>query len=186
MLLRELRARIGEVVPGGRVLAEELLGLASRIDLVVAEPSGRVTLLLLGAEGEDLALVGRALAQRAWVEERLPDWLQLAPGLPLRSEAGVRACLLCPSFCAETRAAARALGADALALVSLRGLREGARTALWLAPEEGSRPARAAAPAPAPRPQPPVLAPAPPLFRTGLSDADLGLSPAELEDLEPA
>lgn len=184
VLLRELRARIGELVSGGRVLAEDLLGLASRIDLVVAEPSGRAALVLVGGDSEGLALVGRAVAQRAWVEARLPDWLQLAPGLGLRPEAGVRALLLCPAFCAETRAAARALGGEALALISWRWIREGARTALLLQPEEGSE--RAAGPPRAALASPRSAAPHAPVFRTGLSDADLGLSREEREALEGA
>jgi hypothetical protein len=183
-MLRELRARVGELVPGGRVLAEALLGLASRIDLVLAEPSGRAALLLLGGDSDGLALLGRAVAQRAWVEARLPDWLQLAPGLGLRPEAGVRALLLCPSFCPETRAAARALGGDAVALISWRWIRDGARTALLLQPEEGLE--RASSPQRAPEASPRPLPPHAPVFRTGLSDADLGLSREELAELEGA
>jgi hypothetical protein len=184
VLLRELRARVGELVPGGRVLAEELLGLDSRIDLVLAEPSGRAAIVLVGGDSEGLTLVGRAVAQRAWVEARLPDWLQLAPGLGLRPEAGVRALLLCPGFCAETRAAARALGADALALISWRYIRDGARTALLLQPEEGLE--RAAGPPRAPAASPRRAASNAPVFRTGLSDADLGLTREELDELERA
>jgi hypothetical protein len=180
--LRELRARIGELVPGGRVLAEDLLGLESRIDLLAAEPSGRAVLVLVAGEADGLALVGRALAQRSWVQARIPDWLQLAPELGLRAEAGVRALLVGPAFCAETRAAARALGDEAVGLACGVWIREGARMALLLRPGEAppGRPAGARrAPAPAPRP----AGPSGPVFRTGLSDADLELSRAELEEL---
>ena len=50
-----------------------------------------------------------------WVEARLRDWRQLAPGLGLRPEAGVRVWLLAPRFRTESLAAARAAGGIALA-----------------------------------------------------------------------
>jgi hypothetical protein len=81
------------------------LGANARIDFVAVEPPGRVVLILVGEDGEDLELIGRALAQRAWVEPRLRDWIQLGPNLGLMPNAGVRAILLCPAFRAETLAA---------------------------------------------------------------------------------
>ncbi len=80
-LLAQLGSRLTELIPGARLLAERVLGADSRIDFIVAEPSGRVILVLVGEEGQDLELIGRGLAQRAWVEARLRDCLQLAPNL---------------------------------------------------------------------------------------------------------
>jgi hypothetical protein len=77
-LLRQLRPRIDELAPGLRVVAEGLLGSETRIDFVGVEASGRVVLVIVGTAEDDLALVARALAQKAWVEARLRDWRQLA------------------------------------------------------------------------------------------------------------
>jgi len=173
-LLRQLRPRIDELAPGLRIVAENLLGADARIDFVGVETSGRVVLVIVGTDEEDLALVGRALAQRAWVEARLRDWLQLAPNLGVRPESGVRVWLLAPRFGAESLAAARAAGG--VALGSYRCVRNGGLEpdALVEALAEGSElemPAFA-----------PPRAPAP--FRTGLSDAELGLTVAERREFD--
>ena len=118
-LVEGLRTRLCEVVPGLRLIAEGVLGADSRIDFVGVEPTGRVVLILVGEEGDDLELIGRAVAQRAWVEPRIRDWIQLAPNLGMRPGAGVRTVLLCPSFRHETEAAAAALGDQAVSLVTL-------------------------------------------------------------------
>jgi hypothetical protein len=112
--------------------------------------------------------VTRGLAQKAWVEPRLRDWLQLAPHLGVRPEMGVRLLLLCPGFRAESRAAASALAPDAPELILYRCLRNGASVDALLEPLDNAP----AAPAPA----------AP--FRTGLTDADLGISPEERREFE--
>ena len=80
-LIEQLRPRLSELVPALQLVAEGLLAADTRIDFVGVEPSGRVVLILVGNPGEDLELVGRALAQRAWVESRVRDWVQLAPDL---------------------------------------------------------------------------------------------------------
>ena len=173
-LLRQLRPRIDELAPGVRIVAEGLLGAEARIDFVGVETSGRVVLVIVGTNEEDLALVGRALAQRAWVEARLRDWLQLAPGLGMHPESGVRVWLLAPRFGAESLAAARAAGG--VALGTYRCVRNGGvdTDALVEVLEEGSeRDAPASGP---PR--------APALFRTGLSDAELGLTAAERREFD--
>jgi len=97
-LLDLLGARLGNMVPGWQTLAEDLLGSDATIDLLGSDSSGRTVAVLIGEAGEDLELIGRGLAQRAWIVPRVRDWLQLAPSLPLRPEAGVLAVLLCPSF----------------------------------------------------------------------------------------
>jgi hypothetical protein len=177
-LRRLLRERLRDVAPRLRILAEGLLGAGSPIDFVGVEPGGRTTLVLVGEASEDLELVARALAQRDWVAARLRDWLQLAPDLDLRPEAGVAVVLLCPSFRPESVAAARALAADAPRLATYRCLRNGAGVGALLEPllqaqgeEDGAR----AEPPPCSEPSP---------FRTRLSDADLGLTAEELREFE--
>jgi hypothetical protein len=172
-LLRQLRPRIDELAPGLRVVAEGLLGSETRIDFVGVEASGRVVLVIVGTAEDDLALVARALAQKAWVEARLRDWRQLAPGLGLRPEAGVRVWLLAPRFRTESHAAARAAGG--IALASYRCVRNGAGSDALV--EAVSEAAEAEAPAPAagrPAPQ----------FRTGLVDTELGLTAEERREFD--
>ncbi len=173
-LIERLRPRLGELVHGLLVIAEGLLGADSKIDFVGIEPSGRVVLILLGEPGEDLQLVGRALAQRVWVEPRVRDWIQLAPNIAARPAAGVRVLLLCPDFCAQTRAAVASLGDDVVSLARYRCLRNGADLHLLFDhPTE-----------PSPLPfHPPEMSAQPP-FRTGLTDEDLGLTDEERRALE--
>lgn len=177
-LLRDLRARLDGAAPGLRVVAEGVLGEGFPIDFVALEPDGRVALVLVGDAGEDLELVARGLAQRAWLEPRLRDWLQLAPQLGLRPEAGVRLVLLCPDFGPESRAAARALGDAAPLLATYRCVRNGGSV----------EPLVEALPAPAGLPEapgrPPAPGGAPVAFRSGLSDAELDLSPDERREFE--
>ena len=117
----------------------------------------------------------RGLAQRAWLEPRIRDWLQLAPRIGLRPEAGVRALLICPAFRAEALAAARSLGSEVLSLASYRCVRDGSGVTVLLEPVEVAAVSVEA-------PGPPLAAPEP--FRTGLSDLDLGLTPEERGDFE--
>lgn len=173
-LLRQLRPRIDEIAPGLRVVAEGLLGAETRVDFVGVEACGRVVLVIVGTVEDDLALVARALAQRAWVEARLRDWLQLAPGLGVRPEAGVRVWLLAPRFRTESLAAARAAGGISLATyrcVIDGGIGSGA---LVEAVAEGEETAPRAA----------AAGHAPPQFRTGLNDAELGLTVAERREFD--
>ncbi len=178
-LLRLLRERIADAVPGGRLIAEGILGAESRIDFVAVEPSGGVVLLVVGDRGEELAAIGRALAQRAWVEARIPDWLQLAPQLGVVALAGVRASVLCPSFSDDARAAAAALGESTLRLVRYHFLRNG--TGLEILVEKS---ALSTANDAVHTPAEPPSAGSEPVFRTGLSDADLGFSGDERREFE--
>ncbi len=176
-LFAELRARLVSIDPRLRFFAEGVLGADARIDgVAVDDASGAAVLLLIGGPGEDLELVGRAVAQRAWVEARLEDWLKLAPELGLRPEAGVRVILACPGFRAETLAAARALGAERVQLARYQRSGNGDRVQLLLEPR-----AEAAA-APAPSVEREVAEP--PLFRSGLSDAQLALTAEEKAEFE--
>lgn len=162
------------MVPGFRPVAEDLLAHTSRIDVFGLAGDGAAVLALIGDEGDDLLLVARALAQRAWLAPRLSDWHKLAPSLGLRSDAPVRAIVLCPRFSSEARDAAGAVS-DGVQLVLWRALRNGHAADLFLEPLE--REAATGEPASAP-PQAPVA------FRTGLSESDLGLSAAERAEFD--
>jgi hypothetical protein len=172
---RALRRALASHWPELRVVAEDVLGAESRIDLVAVGPAGEVLLLLSGEPECDLELVARGLAQRAWVEAHLPDWLKLAPDLGVRLEAGVAVLLLCDHFGAEALAAARALGPERIAIAACHWVSEGSELRAWLAPIElESDGAVERAPEPPPVPE----------FRTGLRDEDLGLSAEEQSAFE--
>jgi hypothetical protein len=173
-LLRQLTRRLALVVPGMQLLAQGLRGADAEIDFVALEPDGRVSLILVGEHGEDLELVGAALAQRKWVTERLRDWLQLAPNLRIRPEAGVRVVLLCPAFQPQTLAAAEALGPRCLGLARYRCVRHGDHSEVLVehVTEALETPEHSA-------PRPPGGSSEPSPFRSGLTDDDLGLTDAE-------
>ncbi len=162
-----------------RIVAEGILADDGRIDFVGIEADGRVTLALVGEAGEDLDLVARGLAQRAWVERRLGDWLQLAPDLGARPEAGIRVLLFCPAFGSQSRGAAAALGPDAPELGIYRCFRNGSAIQT-LVEKLGTQSREPQRPFPV-QAEPPA---APPVFRTGLTDSDLGLSQDERSELE--
>ena len=170
---RALRRALGAEWQKLRVVAEDVLGAESRIDLVAVGTEGELLLVLVGEAGRDLELVARGLAQRVWVEAHLPDWLKLAPDLGVRPEVGVAVVLLCPSFGAEALAAARAVGSDRLTLATCRFSADrsanGGELHAWIDPIE-LVPVRARADG---------AGSAPPRFRTGLTDADLGLASDE-------
>lgn len=175
-LLRQLRLRLPEALPGLRLVAEGILGADSRIDFVGVDAEGRVALVLVGEREHGLVLLGRGIAQRAWVVDRLRDWLQLAPALGIRPEAGISLVLMAPGFDRETEAAARSLGKAAPQLAVYRCVRNGAGVEALLEPRDGQG-------APAEAPPGPAAAVAAP-FRTGLTDADLGLSADERSEFE--
>jgi hypothetical protein len=182
-LLAQLRDRLGHAVPGMRVLAERLLGADSTIDFVGIEQTGRVVLVLVGDRDDDLELVARGLAQRAWVSARLGDWAQLAPNLGLETDAEVRVVLVCPAFGTEASAALRALGSAWLTAVTYRCVQNGAGFEVLLEHPFAMDPEFAGEPVGSTRP----VARAsgnPPSFRTGLSDADLGLTAEEQQEFE--
>lgn len=189
----ELRAALrrshGALDPSLRILAEDLLGAGSNIDLVAADPAGRVALILIGDEGGDRELFTRAIAQRAWVTARLRDWIQLAPSLGLDIDAPVRLSLLCPSYAAETLAAAAALGRDFVELSVVRCVQNGSSTSVLVertgevgeSGEGGRREWIGAADAALTRRS--AAAPGQPArFRSGLTEEDLNLTPLEESD----
>jgi len=180
-LLAQLRGRLGHAVPGLRLLAEGLTGADAPIDFVALEPGGRLVLILVGDRGQDLELVGRGLAQRAWVATRLSDWIQLAPNLGLRPDSEVRVLLLCPSYTAETRTAVRAIGPDVMALAIYRCVENGAGFQVLVEHVVTDEPEASAT---APQPGPGAARATAPPFRTGLTDADLGLTSEERREFE--
>jgi hypothetical protein len=93
----------------------------------------------------------------------------------MRPEAGVRVWLLAPRFRPESLAAARAAGA--IALASYRCLRNGGQQSdvlLEALPDGGE----GKAPAPSASLRPPAQ------FRSGLDDADLGLTAEERREFD--
>jgi len=188
-LLQLLRHRIADAVPEGRLIAEGILGAESRIDFVAVEPSGRLAIVVVGETGEELEAIGRALAHRAWVEARLPDWLQIAPELGANALAGVCAYVLCPSFSADARTAAGALGGSTLRLVRYHFVRNG--SGLEILVEKPPLPNVTSADLTGPEmtskergQAQPAESPPEPVFRTTLTDADLGLSGDERSEFE--
>jgi len=177
-----VREALGELGASLRILAQDVLGADARIDLVAADPEGRVTLVLWTTGDEDLALTALGLAQRAWVAARLPDWIQLAPQLGLQAEAPVRVLLLAPDFSPTAVAAVRAADPEDIDLLRFRCFRgpsNGGRVSVVLEPVRlagASRPARA--------PRRPGSPPPAARFRSGLSDADLDLTPDERRGLD--
>jgi hypothetical protein len=105
-----LRAALLRLEPPLETVAEDVLGVVSRIELVTRDPDGGVTLVLTACPGADLARLGEGLAHCAWLEPRLADWNQLAPHLGLATERGVQLLLAAPRFDERTRVAAESLG----------------------------------------------------------------------------
>lgn len=165
-LRSRLRQSLGRLEPGLRVLAEDVLGLETSLDFVAADGTGRLVLVLVAEPGRELEAIADALAQCRFLAPRVKDWRKLAPELPLDPERGVRALVVAAEFGARARAAAEALGPERLELVRSRAVGSDGLDELELR-RLRERPARPAADEPASA------------FRTGLSDADLGLSAAE-------
>ncbi len=167
---RALRDALGALVPGWRPLAENVLGADTRIDWVGRDGEGRCVIALVGRPGGDLELVAEGLAQRAWVAARVADWAQLAPDSGLRPGAEVMVVLLASQFRPAAIAAARAAGAPGLRLAALRFVENGSGVApLIEAIGDGADPADGAGAAG---------------FRSGLSAADLDLTPEERAEFE--
>ena len=180
-LKERLRARLPALGGSLRVIAQDLLAADARIDWVTVDASGRTVLVGVVEPGAELGAIALALAQRAWVEQRLGDWLQLAPGLGIDPAAGVGGVLLAPSFEATARAAARALGADAPRLWIYRCVRNGAGGDVLVEPADPSLPSPPASPPAPARSDEAALSSH---FRTSLTDARLGLTPEEQREFE--
>jgi hypothetical protein len=169
-----LRGRLDALRSGLQLIAEDVLGDETRIDLVALDADGRATLVLVAEPGHELERVADALAQREWLAPRLADWCKLAPQLRILPEAGVFVLVVGNGFEARARALARTLGADDCELVIARAVRNGTATGLLL------EPLREAARNPALPGESGVRS----LFRSGLTDAQLGLSTEERREFE--
>ncbi len=167
-LLRAIGEALVELDPPLSVVAERVLGLDARIDLVARDERGGVVVVCVAAEGDDLARFTDALAQRAWLEPRLADWRQLAPGLGLDPGRGVRALLLAPRLDPRVLAAAQGLGGAPIEPAVYRARRTATGWAVELEPVGPAEPG------------PDAWAPAlESVFRTGLEEDDLGEAGSE-------
>lgn len=177
-----MRLALAGTEPALRIVAQGLLGAQTPIDFVGIETDGRLVLILVADDDQDLELLARGLAQRAWVEPRVADWLQLAPELGVQPRAGIRVLLLAPRFRPETEAAAQALGPDAPELCGYRCLRNGTGVSVLIEPARVAPPNAPRSSEVQPTPEPSRRQAG--AFRTGLSEADLGLTPAERREFE--
>lgn len=195
-LRRAARVALRATQPELRIVAEDFLGEASRIDLLAVGPEGELVAIRIAQEedplSEALALV-RALADLSWLRPRIGDLCRLAPELELEFEAEPRAIVLVPHAGRELRSAAENLPTRLLAVWSYRCLRQQGQPTLQIEPiatDDGDAIARAPRPAAAeadPRPAHgprhasvgPRLTdpPSPSVFRTGLRDEDLRATP---------
>jgi hypothetical protein len=180
----ELRLRVRQNVdrldPSLQVLGEDILGLVSPIDLVAQDGAGNIVLILIDDEGRDGALLTRALAQRAWLQPRLSDWLKLSPQLDIRPDAPIRSILLARDFGSETLAAVGSLRDGVVQLATYRYVAFSTKRTvlLELVETDPAHPASRVEGASGEDEAAPI-----PAFRSGLSDADLGLSSAERAEL---
>lgn len=157
-----IRGRLGGFDQPLRILAEGVCGECDApIDWVTVEPDGRACVVLVAEGDSEPGLVAVGLAQRAWVERRLADWLQLAPTLGVRREIRARLLLLAGAHPPLTAAAARAADPDGITLAVL--------------PELSHTEPRTSRPAPQPR----ETRFASRGFRTSLGEDDLDVTPEE-------
>lgn len=161
-LRRGFAACMGQLGLALELLAEDVVGDEdARIDWIASAPDGRAFVVLVEPDAAEPALLERGLVQRAWVEARIPDWRQLAPGLALREGLTPGLVLVARDHGRRARIAAREAGGDTIRLVCWDGDPE--RPALSLL----EAPARA-------RPRQSMTAPRlHSVFRSGLSDTDL-------------
>ncbi len=160
-LLRLLRTRLPEFRDPLEIVAEQILGLESRIDFVAKDQRGQVVLVFLADRRSDLTLFANALAQCSWMEPRVADWLKIAPQLGLRPELGVRALLLSPRLDPRTVAAAKSVEHPIVELGTCRPVSDGAGVEIQIDLQEAIPPTPAGGPTAS-------------RFRTGLRPEDLG------------
>jgi hypothetical protein len=195
VLRRAIRHRLRSLDPTLRVIAEDFMAEATRIDLLAVGVEGELVSIRIGEADEGSGVLVRALSDLGWLQPRIADWIKLAPGLGLDPSADVRCMILCPDFDAETRSASEHFPTRHLELFRYRWSRERAPLDVWLEPV-ASRPAMPATTGPEarettsldaaeapgaetePRGRPRLTAPpSDTSFRTGLTDADLELEP---------
>jgi hypothetical protein len=161
-LLRQLRSRLSKLADPLEIVAEQILGLESRIDFVAKDRRGQVVLVFLADRGSDLGLLADSLAQRSWMEPRVADWVKLAPHLGLRPQLGVRVLLLASDLDPRTVAAAKSLEGPVIDLGICRPVADGAGFEILIDLLETPPPTLV-----------PVAEPITSRFRTGLRAEDL-------------
>jgi hypothetical protein len=159
--LRQLRSRLPKLPDPLEIVAEQILGLESRIDFVAKDRRGQVVLVFLADRGSDLGLLAEALAQCSWMGPRVADWVKLAPQLGLRPQLGVRGLLLASHLDPRTIAAAKSVEGPVVDLGICRPVSNGAGTEILIDLLEAPPPASV-----------PVAEPIAPRFRTGLRAED--------------
>ena len=162
-LLRRLRSRLPKLADPLEIVAEQILGLESRIDFVAKDRRGQVVLVFLADRGSDLSTLADSLAQRSWMEPRVADWLKLAPQLGLHPERGVRVLLLASHLDPRTIAAAKSVGRTIIDLGICRPVSNGAEVEVLIEVLDAPSPDSA-----------PLTEPIASRFRTGLRAEDLG------------
>ena len=162
-LLRQLRGLLPKLPDPLEIVAEQILGLESRIDFVAKDPRGQVVLVFLADRGSDLGVLADALAQCSWMEPRVADWVKLAPQLGLRPQLGVRVLLLASHLDPRTIAAAKSVEGPVIGLGIWRPVPTGAGTEILVELLGAPPPALA-----------PVAEPIVSRFRTGLRAEDFG------------
>jgi len=161
--LRQLRSRLPKLPDPLEIVAEQILGLESRIDFVAKDQRGQVVLVFLADRESDLGLLADSLAQRSWMEPRVADWMKLAPHLGLRPQLGVRVLLLASHLDPRTIAAAKSLEGRVIDLGICRPVANGAGFEILIDLLEAPPPTLV-----------PVAEPITSRFRTGLRAEDLG------------
>ena len=162
-LMRLLRSRLPKLPDPLEIVAEQVLGLESRIDFVAKDRRGQVVLVFLADRGSDLRLLADSLAQRSWMEPRVADWVKLAPQLGLRPQLGVRVLLLASQLDPRTIAAAKSVEGPVIDLGICRPVPNGAGTEILIDLLGAPPPALV-----------PVAEPIVSRFRTGLRAEDFG------------
>ena len=164
-----LRKALERLDPTLRIVAEDVLALESRIDLVAVDGQRRIVAIVLAEVGEDGHAVTRALAHRDWLAQHLPDWLQISPGLGADISAGARALVVASSFLPETLAAVGSLPAGWVELLRTteRDLPRGRAEGPSVARSQGRHESRATM-----------------VFRSGLSTEDLQVSEEESKEFD--
>jgi hypothetical protein len=144
-LRRAVRHALRRIAPGIRVVAEDFLTVASRIDLLGVGREGELVSVRVARHGEEAALFAQVLGDLAWLRPRAADLAKLAPGLGIEPSAAPRAVLLAPVLDPVILAAAATVDAVGVELRGYRCWRERGRLTAWIDPPARSDRAERAA-----------------------------------------
>lgn len=170
-----MRREIERLEPSLRIVAEDVLTVSARIDLVGVDRQRRLIGVAIAETGREGTLLTGALAHRRWLTDHVADWLKIAPDLGADPAAPPRILLVAPGFDGEALAAAAALPEGWIELVRIVETGAADQRWTWLerlpvpAPRRGDGATRRSG-----RPED-LLPP----FRSGLTAQDLGLSDEE-------